>query len=339
MNGLLLAAGLGTRFRPFTEILPKPAIPLLNVPIAYYNLHLLQSLELSSLTVNTHHLPEGVKKIFSEEAGIGIPLHFSDEAGEILGTGGAIKKARPTLQGTGTFVVANADVVNGFAVTDALTFHHENHPMATMVVIKHPEAGTKYGAVWVNDKNEVVDISRKKPAVKCEPFHFVGVHFVEESVFKYIPDGPCSITEDVYLPAIKAGEKVLAYEKTGMWFDAGSLADFLEATDSLMEVLPKLQHQPFFQSLFRRFWPDFDKRPNLWEGENCEHLLNLGTKNKILLGRNCRIHPSVRVSGFAVFGDNVTIDENVVLKNVVLGSGVKVPADTKIADTLVLKEE
>jgi mannose-1-phosphate guanylyltransferase len=337
MNGLLLAAGLGTRFAPFTEKIPKPAIPLLNIPIAFYNLHLMQQLGLDNLTVNTHHLPEKIKDVFTKHhKEINVPLHFSDEKTKILGTGGAIKKARQTISGQGTFVVANADVVNGFSITDALEFHHQEQPMATMVVMKHPEAGKKYGAVWVDAQNRVVDIGKTKPEKATKPFHFVGAHLLEESIFKYIPAGPCDINQDVYLKAIKKGESVLAFEKSGLWFDAGSLQDYLKATESLLGLLPKLQHQPYFLSLFRRFWTGFDRRPNLWEGEGCEHLLPLGNQNKTLLGRQCMIHSSVKVRGFAVFGDGCSVDKNAEIENSVIAPGAIVPAGAKYSNTLVL---
>ncbi len=336
MNGLLLAAGLGTRFKPYTEKIPKPVIPLLNVPISFYNLHLIQQIGIDKLTVNTHHLPDVLKNIFSDEKLIAAPTFFSDEKKVILGTGGAIKKARPTLKGSGTFVVANADVVNGFGLRDALEFHHHHQPVATMIVMKHPDAGSKYGAVWVDEKKRVVGISKKKPDLNCKPFHFVGIHFIEESVFKFIPDGPCSITEDVYLKIIEQGKEILAFQKTGFWYDAGNLQDYLAATEGLLGLLPKLQHQPYLLSLFRRFWNGFDRRPNIWEGEGCEHLIALGSKNKVLLGNNCRIHPTVKITGFAVLGDNVVIDKNVCLHNVAISHSVKVKDGTSHKNTLVI---
>jgi mannose-1-phosphate guanylyltransferase len=327
MNGFLLAAGLGTRFRPHTDKLSKPAIPLLNVPLAFYNLHLIQQMGLNRVVLNTHHLPHTVKKLFNTYPNIDVEITFSDEEETILGTGGAIKRARKELEGSGTFCMANADVVNVFSLRDVLAFHHGHHPLATMVVMKHPQAGKKYGAVWVNSKKEVVGIGKEKPAdIECEPFHFIGIHFIEESIFKYIPDGPCDINKDVYLKAIAEGETVLAFEKSGLWYDAGNLKDYLEATEDLLRLLPRLQHQPFFLSLYRRFWPNFDKRPNIWEGENCEHFLDLGANSMILMDRNCKIHQTCKVDGFAVFGQNAIVEKDVELQNVVVGPGVVVKA-------------
>ena len=338
MNGLLLCAGLGTRFKPATNFLPKPAIPLLNVPLAFYNLQIFQQLGLDKLTVNLHHLPEKMKSIFeTSEDQVNVPLFFSHEEDVLLGTGGAIKKARPSLEGKGTFIVGNSDVVTAFSIRDALDSHHRYQPMATMIVIPHPEAGKKYGAVWVNPNNEVVDIGKQKPDGDCEPFHFVGLHLIEESIFKFIPDGPCDINRDVYMKAIKEGETVRAFKKVGPWYDCGDLKDYLQATSEILDLLPKLQHQPFFLSLFRRFWPNFDRRPNLWEGDRCDHLLSLGSQSKILMERNCQIHSSVKVTGFAVFGEGVRIHQDVEIENSVIGAGVEVPAGTKILNDLVLK--
>jgi mannose-1-phosphate guanylyltransferase len=338
MNGLLLCAGLGTRFRPATNILPKPAIPLLNVPLAFYNLQVFQQLGLDKLTVNLHHLPEQMKSVFEKNADkVGVPVFFSDETDAILGTGGAIKRARPSLEGKGTFVVGNSDVVSAFSIRDALDLHHRYQPMATMIVMPHPEAGKKYGAVWVDKDDHVVDIGRTKPDLECEPFHFVGLHLIEESVFKYIPAGPCDINRDVYLKAIKEGEIVRAFKKTGTWYDAGDLGEYLTATSELLDLLPRLQHQPFFLSLFRRFWPNFDKRPNLWEGEHCDHLLTLGSQSKILMERSCQIHPTAKISGFAVFGEGVKVERDVELRNCVVGPGAVVPAGSKVINNIVIK--
>src|SRR6202041_3076112 len=101
------------RFRPATDILPKPAIPLLNVPLAFYNLQVFQQLGLDKLSVNLHHLPDQMKEVFQKNSEkIGVPIFFSDEADGILGTGGAVKRARPLVEGHGTFIVGNSDVVS-----------------------------------------------------------------------------------------------------------------------------------------------------------------------------------------------------------------------------------
>ena len=128
----------------------------------------------------------------------------------------------------------------------------------------------------------------------------------------------------------------MAFIKSGLWFDAGNLSDYLSATEELLGLLPKLQHQPFFLSLFRRFWPGFDARPNLWEGDKCDHFLELGFSRQTLLGSRCFVDKSVKVSGFAVFGNGSVVEKNVSLHNVVVGPGMTVKSGSKLSNTLVL---
>lgn len=336
MKGMLLAAGYGTRFAPFTDKVPKPCIPLLNVPIAFYNLHVLQQMGLDDLTVNTHHLPNQVVELFSKSGAIDIPVHFNHEADKILGTGGGILAARKHLAGKGTFIVGNADVVNGFNIRDVLNFHHRSHAMATLIVMQHPDAGKKYGAVWVGKNHQVVAFGKTKPDHDCKPYHYVGVQLMEESVFKYIPQGPCDIFREAFIPAINEGELVTAKLKRGFWFDCGNLEDFLFATKSLLALLPQLQHQPYLLSLYRRFWKNFEKRPSIWEGVGCEHSLQLSDEAMILLDDQCQIHPSVQIKGFAVVGANTIIEKNVTLENVVIGRNQRVQANQNLSNTLII---
>lgn len=336
MNGLLLCAGLGSRFAPHTEILPKPAIPLLNVPLAFYNLHLIQQLGLDALAVNTHHLPQQVVNLFSASSAINLPVSFSHEKAQILGSGGGIKQARPFIQGKGTFVVSNADGVCGISLRDALAYHHRQQPMATLIAINHPQAGKKYGALWVNGQGEVVSVGKDKPeGIETKPMHFVGIQLIEESIFKYLPEGPGEVWP-AYKAAQKEGEKVLVYEEKGYWYDAGNLRDFLRATEDLLNMLPKLQHQPFLLTLFRRFWKQFDKRPSVWEGINCKHSLQLNNDARILLDDNVQIHPSVKIQGYCVVGANSIIEEGVTLENTVIARNQHVTSGRKLKNKLVL---
>lgn len=336
MNALILTAGLGSRFLPFTQTVPKPAVPLLNVPLVFYSLHLLQQLELSSVTFNIHHLASEMMETIANSNKIKLPVFFSDERELLLGTGGAILHARNHLGGKGSFAVANSDTVIGYNILDFQDHHYKNEPMATLLVMKHPEAGKKYGAVWADKKGKVVDFGKKKPDSSCTPYHYLGVQLIEESVFKYIPEGPCDILRDVYRPAIKKGEVVQIYEKSGLWLECGEIQDYLNATKTLIEILSKLQHHPFFLSFYNRYWNDFEKRPSIWEGINCHHQLPLVESKSIVLGNDCRVHPTARINGFAVLGNNVKVENGAKIENSVIADNVVVTAGRKIKDTLVL---
>ncbi|MEK6556075.1 MAG: sugar phosphate nucleotidyltransferase, partial [Bdellovibrionota bacterium] len=94
MKAMILTAGLGTRFRPHTDKLAKPALPFLNIPLMGYSLFHLESLGIKDLVLNLHHLPQTIRAVaaqcttqgsLSSNSNPPYKIHFSDETSMILG--------------------------------------------------------------------------------------------------------------------------------------------------------------------------------------------------------------------------------------------------------------
>jgi mannose-1-phosphate guanylyltransferase len=96
--GVVLAAGLGTRLRPLTDRLPKPALPVLNAPLASYALRRLAALGITRVALNTHHLPRELEAALEGHVPAGMTLRFAHEP-ELLGTGGGVRNAAAVLRG------------------------------------------------------------------------------------------------------------------------------------------------------------------------------------------------------------------------------------------------
>lgn len=253
MFAMLLCAGFGTRFRPLTDKIAKPAIPFLGVPLFGYPLFYLEQLGLKKLVVNTHHLPETIKTSVKKlTAGKNYSVDFSDERGQILGSGGGIYKARPLLAGASTFVVINGDEVffpadRNFLKT-AVEIHKTNNALATLVTCEHPDAAWKFGAIRVqgNDivelgvrysKQEFVSLSAStRESLK----HFTGIFIFSSRVFEYMPQtgGEFHIFKDCLAPAMARGEKVKTHHLDNfIWFEMSSQESYMDSVARGLHLL------------------------------------------------------------------------------------------------------
>lgn len=335
MNVMLLAAGEGTRLRPYTLIQPKPAIPFLTVPLAAHALSFLHGsseTQIQNLIVNTFHLPEKVKQLFSNIPHGAEHLFFSDEKGEILGGGGGLGKARHHFIGGGDFVMMNADEVilpqDPNVLNKALAHHKKSNYLATLMVMEHPHVGSQFGGVWANEKNKVLGFG-KSPLPETKGWHFVGVLILSEKIFDYIPtSGASNILYDSLTAAIANGEPVQIYPFECDWFETGNPQDFFKASEKCFEFLASSENS-FQKSFLQNTIKTFSEEPVLVDSSGSCHLIKSSSAD---------IDDSVSLEGLIVLGKNSKIKGPNHLKNVIVSSGVEVSANTNANDLFFVKD-
>ena len=147
--GMILCAGLGTRLRPLTLRVPKPAVPVCGLPLVSWTLGLLAGAGVSRAVVNVHHLPDAMAAVAETGArAAGLPLAVSREP-VIAGTGGALREASRHLAGADEIVVVNGDVLFDVDLGAALAAHRASGALATMVLLPMPP-GAAYATVDVD---------------------------------------------------------------------------------------------------------------------------------------------------------------------------------------------
>jgi mannose-1-phosphate guanylyltransferase len=233
---MVLCAGLGTRLRPLTDLLPKPAAPLCGVPLAGWTLALLRGAGIGRAVVNTHHLPaEMAAAARGSAAALGLPLAVSHEP-EIAGTGGALREARALLRGAEPLVLVNGDVLFDLDLGAALAAHRLSGALATMVLLPMP-AGARYAAVEVDPGGAVRRIAGAfgPGGAELAPWHFSGVHVVSPELLDRLPAEPflADINRHVYPPLMASG-RIRGHVAGGYWNDLGTPARYLEATFDLL---------------------------------------------------------------------------------------------------------
>jgi len=235
---MVLAAGLGTRLRPLTERVPKPALPLLGTTLLENNLRLLARAGVSEAVVNAHHLPHAVARVAREAAErLGLRVHLSFEAPEVLGTGGALVAARPLLDRGEPFFLVNGDVLCDLDPARALAAHRASGAATTMVLRPMPP-GAPFGAVETDDAGRVVRIAGHGGDGRATAsWLFTGVHVLGAAIFDVLPPaGESCVNRQGHAQLVARGAHVHAHvEAGGRWSDVGTPERYVEANLDLLE--------------------------------------------------------------------------------------------------------
>src|SRR5690349_8890688 len=133
MKAMILAAGFGTRLFPLTIDRTKPAIPFLGKPLVGYVAEYLGKFGFRDVVVNLHHQPDSVIRALGTGENFGVNIEYTREEPEILGTAGALDRAREFLCHD-TFMVVNGKIITNIDLAEALDTHRKSGAVATMVL-------------------------------------------------------------------------------------------------------------------------------------------------------------------------------------------------------------
>jgi len=227
MKAFLLAAGFGTRLKPFTNEHPKALADVNGKSLLERNILYLQRWGVEEVVVNVHHFAEQIIQTLQEHKGFGSRVLISDESDAVLETGGGLKRAAPLLQDSEPFLMMNVDVLCDFDVHRMLQAHQQTHALATLAVQKRPSSrallfdrgGQLSG--WTNFKTGERRIVRPVVQEQLTAFAFSGIQMLSQSFLtKMRREGKFSIIES-YLDLCPA-ETISAWEHTGdAWLDVG----------------------------------------------------------------------------------------------------------------------
>ncbi|HXB91343.1 MAG TPA: sugar phosphate nucleotidyltransferase, partial [Puia sp.] len=132
-KAMILSAGLGTRFKPWTDLHPKALAPINGKSLLQRNIEYLQRYGISEIVVNVHHFAQQIIDALTLHGGWGCRYTISDETDEVLETGGGLQKARPFLEDA-PFVLMNVDILTDLDLSTLIRDHFVHHPLATLAV-------------------------------------------------------------------------------------------------------------------------------------------------------------------------------------------------------------
>jgi NDP-mannose synthase len=223
MKAIVLAGGKGTRLAPYTYILPKPLMPIGDMPILEVLLRQMKRAGIEDIVLTVGHLAQLLHTFFMDGEQWGVHISYSYEAVP-LGTAGPLS----LIQGLdSTFLVTNGDVLTTLDLKDLLAFHRSQGGIATIAVHRR-QVKIDLGVVQWNGNNSISGYI-EKPTYDYTVS--MGIYIFEPAVMKYIPFNLYLDFPDLVLKLIAAGEKVSGYTFDGYWMDLGRPDDYAQAAE------------------------------------------------------------------------------------------------------------
>lgn len=216
---MLLAAGLGTRMRPLTELRAKPALPVLDRPLLHWTLTALAAAGVREVAINTHHLPATVRKAVGSGRRWGMRVTWSHER-TILGTGGGPRRLRAFF-GDEPCLLVNGDVFFRFDLRPLLARRRRTGAPVVLGLIPNPDE-SRYSAVSTDGHGRVRAIAGRPRPGSGRPWLFTGIHLIEPALLDRLPPGPSDSVRDLYIPLLAEGVRVEGVPLRGAWYDLGA---------------------------------------------------------------------------------------------------------------------
>lgn len=295
-KAFLLGAGLGTRLRPLTDLLPKPLVPLFHKPLIEWAMESCLAAGITDFAINTHHLPDKWTYAESEEPGLLAGNGISPKTGvwknasvrlfhepELLETGGGVKNIEPWAAGE-SVLVHNGDIYSSMPL-DRLVAAHEASDCPVTLALRSQGDATHIAIAG----DRVTDI-RAKLGIAEGTHVFTGIYCFDPELFSLLPPGEKVSVIPAFLKLARQGRLGAIVLDEGEWRDLGDQASYLAAHREM--VLAPAIHP---ESL---------------------------------------IHPTATVSG-SVVGPGAVIGEGATVRDSVVWPGAKVERGTQVQGQIV----
>lgn len=322
---MVLCAGLGTRLRPLTDLVPKPALPLGGLPLVRYALALLSRAGARRAVVNVHHLPAAMERAAREAAAeLRLPLAVSREP-VLAGTGGALREARALLEGASEILLVNGDVLFAADLGAALRAHRRSGALATLLLAPMPPGG-RYAAVEADAGMSIRRIAGlgvgEGGAGPLSAWHFTGCHVLSPTVLDLVPAEPfaCDVNRHLYPPLFSREGGIRGHLDAGYWRDLGAPQGVLEAHLDLLAGRIPLEAFPGAD-------PFADLSPageGLWLGAGAEIRPGARLEAPAALGAGVRVDSGARLGPGAFVGRGSRVGAGAVVREAVVWDGTLV---------------
>ena len=299
---MIMAAGVGTRLNPLTLTVPKPMIPVANVPVLEFILKHLQSFGINDVIANTHYIADSIHNAYGGENHLGINFNYVYEP-ELSGTAGGVKKTEFFFDDNETFIVVSGDAITDVDIEKLYQKHKSSNALATMALKEVPMSEVEHFGVVVTDKDSRVIGFQEKPSIQEAKSNLVntGIYMFEKEVFSHIPANTFyDFGKQVFPEMLRDNERLYAHVTDDYWNDIGTIKQYkLSSFDVLNKKLK------------------YNSGRAIGENTIIEDGAVLSGTN--IIGKNCIIKAGAQVNN-SIIWDNVVIDGNAKLNDCIVAN-------------------
>jgi len=317
MQGIVMAGGFGVRLRPLTINIPKPMVPLTNIPVLGHVINLLKKYRIEDLIVLLYFQPEIIKDYLGDGSKFGVNIRYLMPE-EDLGTAGAVKYAQKYIKET--FFVVSADLVTDIDLKKAYN-HHKNTNSFTTIVLYQVKDPLHYGVV-ITDKEGRITRFLEKPTwgeVFSDKIN-AGIYIIEPEALNMIPSNKnYDFSKNLFPKMLDENVNLRGYSAEGYWRDIGTIEEYLYA------------NKDFSQGKVKLYSPELIEK-DIYIGENSKIDPSVELKGKCVIGKNCIIEKNAKIKDSSIgnncyIGEGVTIIDSIIWDNAKLDDGVSTSED------------
>lgn len=324
MQAIVLVGGEGTRLRPLTSDVPKPAVTLVDRPFLAYAIEWLGAHGVSEVVLACGFLPDVLRETLGEEERAGVAITYVAEP-EPLGTAGAIRFAADALGDRleDSFLALNGDVLADLDLSALVRAHEERGAQASIGL--HPvEDSSAYGLVRCDEEGRVLEFLEKTGEAVPGEIN-AGAYVLDRSVLDLVPAGQAvSIEREVFPRLVGEGLHGLLLE--GYWMDIGTPERYLQASWDILEDRVQTQVEPTSPGQLiaaeATIAGEVGPRAVISAGCNVEAGAEVG--DSVLL-EGCTIGAEARVQS-SILAPGARVEPGAQLVNAVVGRDERVPA-------------
>jgi mannose-1-phosphate guanylyltransferase len=326
MQAIVLVGGEGTRLRPLTADVPKPALTLVDRPFLAYMVEWLAAHGVSEVVLACGFLPDVLREALGTDEHAGTRLTYVVEP-ELRGTAGAIRFAAEALGDRldDRFLALNGDVLTDLDLSALLRAHEERRAQAT-IALYPVEDSAAFGLVRTGAGGAVEEFAEKTGEPVPGDVN-AGAYVLERSVLDLIPAGrEVSIEREVFPRLV--GDGLGARRLDGYWMDIGTPDRYLRASWDILEGRVETGVEPTAPGLFIAPGAEVSTEatvgPRAVVASECEVQAGAEVRESVLL-EGCTVREGARVSG-SILAPGVTVEAGATLADAVVGRDERVPA-------------